>query len=142
MSQSITELTPADTKFLDQQRWWVAGHLADDSGADFAEVSVKLQVLQAVLDNGWVSQGETAKLQALGVVFGDVLAELLQVPWVMVEDEYGRDPALLISDDPVLVFPITMISKRVEDGETVDVTALLTIAAEGAMGYLSGNDEE
>ena len=60
----------------------------------------------------------------------------------MVEDEYGRDPALLISDDPVLVFPITMISKRVEDGETVDVTALLTIAAEGAMGYVSGSDEE
>ena len=141
MSQSITELTPADTTFLDQQRWWVAGFLAEDSGASFAELSVKLQVLQAIIDNGWVARNETAKLQALGVVFGDMLAELLSVPWVMVEDEFGRDPALLITDDPVLVFPVTMISKRIEDDETVDVAALLTIAAESAMGYIDPDTE-
>jgi hypothetical protein len=138
MSQEISELTPDDRSFLEGQRYWVAGHLADDADASFDEVAVKVQVLQAVLDNGWVSQGETAKLQALGVVFGDVLAELLSAPWVMVEDEYGRDPALLISDDPVLLFPMTMISKRIEDGETVDVTELLSLAAEGAMRHVGG----
>jgi len=142
MSQSITELTPADRVFLDQQRWWVAGFLAEDSGASFADVSVKLQVLQAIIDNGWVARDETAELQALGVVFGDMLAELLSVPWVMVEDEYGRDPALLITDDPVLVFPVTMISKRIEDSETVDVATLLTIAAESAVGYIEPEGDE
>jgi len=59
----------------------------------------------------------------------------------MVEDEFGRDPALLITDDPVLVFPVTMISKRIEDDETVDVAALLTIAAESAMGYIDPTTE-
>ena len=138
MSQEISEPTENDRDFLESQRYWVAGHLAEDSGASFDDVAVKVQVLQAVLDNGWVAQGETAKLQALGVVFGDVLSELLSAPWVMVEDEYGRDPALLVSDDPVLLFPLTMISKRVEDGDTVDVTELLSLAAEGAMRHVGG----
>jgi hypothetical protein len=136
MSQEISELRPDDIEFMDGQRYWVAGHLADDAEASFDEVGVKVQVLQAVLDNEWVSAGATAKLQALGVVFGDVLAELLSAPWVIVEDEYGRDPAVLVSDDPVLIFPVTMISKRVEDGETVDVAELLSFAAESALGHV------
>jgi hypothetical protein len=42
----------------------------------------------------------------------------------MVEDEYGRDPALRYKDTTLLVFPQTMISKRIEDGEGVDVREL------------------
>lgn len=140
MSQTISELTTLDLEFLEAQLFWVAGHLADDADASFDEVAVKVQVLQAVLDNGWVVQGEAAKLQALGVVFGDALAELLGAPWVIVDDEYGRDLALLVSDDPVLLFPVTMIAKRVEDGQPVDVTELLSLAAEGAMRHMAGGE--
>jgi hypothetical protein len=42
----------------------------------------------------------------------------------MVEDEYGRDPAIRYKESTLLVFPMTMISKRVEDGEHVDVNEL------------------
>lgn len=45
----------------------------------------------------------------------------------MIEDEYGRDPALLVSAAPVLLFPLTMISKRIEKGETVDVSELVSL---------------
>jgi hypothetical protein len=41
--------------------------------------------------------------------------------WWMVEDEYGRDPAIRYKETTLLVFPQTMISKRVEDGVPVDV---------------------
>ena len=140
MSQTVSELTEADRDFLESQRYWVAGHLADDAGVSFDDVGVKVQVVQAVLDNEWATEGETAKLQALGVVFGDVLSELLGAPWVIVDDEFGRDAALLVSDDPVILFPITMISKRVEDGESVDVAELVSIAAEGAMRHLGGDE--
>ncbi len=44
--------------------------------------------------------------------------------WVVVEDDYGRDPALSLAGTTVLVFPQTMISKRVEDGEEIDVFKL------------------
>ena len=42
----------------------------------------------------------------------------------MVEDAYGRDPAIRYKATTLLAFPRTMISKRVEDGEAVDVRAL------------------
>jgi hypothetical protein len=42
----------------------------------------------------------------------------------MVEDEYGRDPAIRYKETSLLVFPMTMISKRVEDGEELNVLEL------------------
>lgn len=123
--QQLSPLDALDSERLDEQRTWVGGHLADDSRKSFADVATKLAVIQTVLDNGWVTADQTWHLQALGVVFGDILAELLSVPWVVVEDEYGRDPALLLRDGPVLAYPLTMISKRIEAGEIVDVTDLL-----------------
>ena len=39
----------------------------------------------------------------------------------MVEDEQGRDPALRLKGTSVLLFPMTMIAKRIERGEAVDV---------------------
>ena len=128
--QHVSPLDASDSERLDAQRTWVGGHLAEDSRKSFSDVATKLAVIQAVLDNGWATADQTWHLQALGVVFGDILAELLSVPWVVVEDEYGRDPALLLREGPVLAFPLTMISKRVEAGETVDVTDLLVRTAQ------------
>jgi hypothetical protein len=51
------------------------------------------------------------KLQCLGVALGDALAEELQMEWVTVEDEYGKDPALRFPGTTVIAFPLTMISK-------------------------------
>jgi hypothetical protein len=42
----------------------------------------------------------------------------------MVEDEYGRDPALRYKQTSLLLFPKTMISKRIEDGKAVNVTEM------------------
>jgi len=128
--QLVSSLDALDSDRLDAQRAWVGGHLADDSRKSFADVATKLAVIQTVLDNGWATAGQSWNLQALGVVFGDILAELLEIPWVMVEDESGRDPALLLRAGPVLAFPLTMISTRVESGERVDVTDLLVRTAQ------------
>jgi hypothetical protein len=42
----------------------------------------------------------------------------------MVEDEFGRDPAIRFENTWLLAFPETMILKRVEDGEAIDVRDL------------------
>lgn len=68
--------------------------------------------------------GETLKLQCLGIAFGDALAQQMDLAWVMVEDDYGRDAALSLIGTSVLVFPQTMISKRIEDGEEIDIYEL------------------
>jgi hypothetical protein len=53
--------------------------------------------------------------------------------WVVVEDEYGRDPALRMLDSSVLAFPLTSISKRVERGETVNAYDLFSIACKALL---------
>jgi hypothetical protein len=50
--------------------------------------------------------------------------------WTMVSDEYGRDPALRYKKTDTVFFPLTMISKRVERDEPVDVNWLLEQSGE------------
>ena len=48
---------------------------------------------------------------------GEVFAKELGFHWVIVEDQYGRDLALQYEKTSIIIFPLTMISKRVEKGE-------------------------
>ena len=85
-----------------------------------------LQLLQELLDSGTVEREATYTLQALGLAFGRVfLTENAGYDWWMVEDEYGRDPAIRYQRSALLAYPRTMLSKRIEDGEPVDVIDLL-----------------
>lgn len=83
-----------------------------------------LQLLQQVLDAGVIEPEATYSLQALGVAFGKVFVNNNEhYDWWMVEDEYGRDPAVRYKETSLLVFPQTMISKRIEDGEPIELQA-------------------
>ncbi len=84
-----------------------------------------LQLLQQTLDANVIEREATYTLQALGIAFGKVFVNHNEdFDWWMVEDEYGRDPAVRFQMTSLLVFPQTMISKRIEDGEPVDVVEL------------------
>jgi hypothetical protein len=84
-----------------------------------------LELIQAVLDQKIVEPEATYSLQALGIAFGKVFIENNALyDWWMVEDEYGRDPAIRYKETTLLVFPQTMISKRIEDGEEVEVETM------------------
>ena len=85
-----------------------------------------LDLLQEILDRGLLAAAQTHELQCLGIVFGRCLVAAIEgLDWCVVEDEYGTDPALRHAASKILLFPLTMISKRVEDGEPVDVRELL-----------------
>ncbi|QJR16063.1 DUF3806 domain-containing protein [Usitatibacter palustris] len=119
MTQSIETLNEEDIQRIEAHREWVVGHFEDAKG--YEPLSAKLRVIQAVLDNGWAEKTETWKLQSLGIALGDALVqEMPQLSWVAVEDEFGRDPALRWLETTVLIFPLTAISKRVEDDVAVD----------------------
>jgi hypothetical protein len=85
-----------------------------------------LELLQALLDARVLKPTDTADLQCLGIVLGMRLSDAIDgLDWAMVEDEYGRDPALRYFTSSILIFPLTMISKRIEDGMVVDVRLLI-----------------
>jgi hypothetical protein len=119
-------LPPRQIEQMDRQRVHVAvllqkhrpGHRLQRSPADFAE-------LQSLIDAHAVQNTDAWGLQALGVVFGDALqAANAPLAWCEVTDELGTDPTLRVGSTSYQVNTLTMISKRVERGEAVDVLDL------------------
>lgn len=100
------------------------------SRGKYANLDDKLRLVQTILDERWIDLDERWKLQALGVAFGDAVAQELLLHWVWVTDENGSDPALNWPGTTLLCYAQTMIAKRVEDGEEVDVADLFSATCE------------
>jgi Domain of unknown function (DUF3806) len=79
----------------------------------YQTVEGKLRLLGTIVRSGSIGRDETWKLQSLGIMFGDALAQQMGLSWVAVEDEHGRDPPLRDQDTTLVVFPMTTISKRI-----------------------------
>jgi hypothetical protein len=121
----FTELSPEDSNRLDQQRAIVAVVAKQRYAAALTRTEKDLPVLQRLLDDKVFKKSQTYELQSLGVVFGDVLASGLPLRWVMITDEFGADPTLRFKNTSININALTMISKRVERDEPVDVVLLL-----------------
>jgi hypothetical protein len=83
-----------------------------------------LRWLQRLVDERALRPEQTYELQCLGAVLGKVFAARTPLKWVVVEDTFGRNLALQYPNTTVIVFPLTMIAKRVEDGRDVDVVPI------------------
>ena len=119
--QTKSALTDGDQNRLEEQRAVVTRHLDEDGLKKYETAPGKLGTLRALLNAGVFPPEQTYELQSMGIVLGDVFVQDMGFHWIMVEDEYGRDPAIKFQDTSVLLYPLTMISKRIERGETVDV---------------------
>ena len=128
MTPKFNELSDSDRVRLDQQRAIVAATAKQKYGTGgLTKTVADLPVLQRLIDDNAFNKTQTSELQSLGVAFGDVLASELPLSWAMVTDEYGTDPTLRYKDRPVNINALTMISKRVERGEVVNLAQLLQI---------------
>ena len=125
MGQKIGPLSAEHAAHNETQRGWLRDQFDEDSRHDYDSVEGKVAMLDSILRSDRIGPGESWKLQSLGVTFGDILVQKLGLDWVSVEDDYGNDPGLQDPQTTVLLFPLTAISKRVEQGESVDIRALL-----------------
>ena len=130
MEQKVEDLSSEDIASVEAQRKWVREHYPPESEEKYQTLDGKLVLLETILNNKWIEPNETAKLQCLGITFGDALAQKLNLKWVAIEDEYGRDPALVVEGTSIITFPLTSISKRIENGEEVDIFKLFENACE------------
>ena len=122
----FSELSPQDKARIDQQRALVAAAVKQRYGAAKLSGTKKdLPILQRLIDDKVFKKSQTYELQSLGVVFGDVLASELPLRWVMITDQYGTDPTLRFKNTSININALTMISKRVERDQQVDVPSLL-----------------
>ncbi|MDR2729086.1 MAG: DUF3806 domain-containing protein [Chitinispirillales bacterium] len=144
MEQVIRKMSDNMVKRIEHQRNWVIGHLTEKSTLKYDTVEGKISLLQGILDGNFYQKNQTMELQSLGVTLGDLLAQDLDLEWVEVEDEYGIDPALRHKNttpiyENILLFPLTMISKRIEDGETVDVKYLFNAVCNKVQDMIDGS---
>ena len=122
----FSELSHEDSERLDQQRALVAATAKQRYGTvSLSRTKKDLPILQRLIDDKVFKKSQAYELQSLGVVFGDVLASELHLQWVMITDGYGTDPTLRLKNTSVNINALTMISKRVERDEPVDVFSLL-----------------
>lgn len=119
---AVQTLTNDHESQLSAQRKWVAGHFDDETL--YQDTSNKLRVVATILENKWIDPSETLKLQCLGVAFGDALAETVELDWVTFSQDGDEWPGLRFEETSLFIHPLTIVSKRVEAGEDVDVFEL------------------
>jgi hypothetical protein len=131
--QKIGLPTPSDLKTLQEHRHVVERLLSEyDLRDKYPTAAGKLGTLRALLQAHRFASSQTYELQCMGIVLGDAFVQDMGFHWVMVSDELGRDPALQYRNTSVLIYPLTMLSKRVERREEVDVFDLYNSAASKA----------
>jgi len=130
-SPRFAELSQEDAGRLDKQRKLIEATAKERYGtSSLPGTKDALPILQRLIDDQVFKKSQTYELQCLGVAFGDVLANEYPLRWVMITDEYGTDPTLRYKELPLQINALTMISKRVEQGEPVDLSRLLRITGE------------
>jgi hypothetical protein len=97
-----------------------------------------LQTLQRIIDSGLVDQDDFKTQQAMGVVMGNVLqADFPQtLEWKVYRDKVGRSRALCAKGTQECMFPVTMLSRRMEVGSKPDVRKIYADAISYMAEYL------
>jgi len=127
----FSELSDQDKSRLDAQRAVVATAVRQRYAISaLTRTTADLPVLQRLIDDRAFNKTQTYELQSLGVAFGDVSSSELPLRWVIVTDEYGTDPTLRFKSTTVQINALTMISKRIERDETVNLEQLLQTTRE------------
>jgi hypothetical protein len=127
----LTALAPEEVERLGKQRAVIEEVLTHRyRAAPLARSRADLPVLQRLLDDHVFARTQTYELQSLGVVFGDVLASELPLWWMRATDGGESWPALRYKDTTIQLNALTLVSKRIENGETVNLTDLFRVTGE------------
>ena len=124
----VHELNVLNNNFLNQQRNRADKVCRQAFGRKLQSLSLgedtwqNIVLLQRIIDKKEVSQNDKLTLQSLGVVLGDIYVDQVrELNWKVYEDELGKTHAVCIDNTKHCIFPVTMLSRRIEGGLTPDV---------------------
>ncbi len=122
--RSIMDIDQEWKEIIETQVQWVEKRMLPCSERMFKGPVGKIKFLQLIIDSRKIKRNETVKLRCLGTYFGQTIVEATGWPWKVVEDEYGIDLAIQAPGSDALIYPISMISQRIEADERFDVMKL------------------
>ncbi|WP_158224628.1 DUF3806 domain-containing protein [Agaribacterium haliotis] len=117
----IRDLNFMNEQFLERQR-----SLADDLvraklGRQLRKTRNDLYLIQQMINRGHLADADTQTLQAFGAAMGDVYAhENRSLHWQVYEDELGASHAVCVDNSEHCIFPMTLLSRRMEAGLNPD----------------------
>ena len=80
-----------------------------------------LDTLQRVLKHLHWDEHNEVPFTAVGLAFGRVLAAAAPLSWVKINDEWGEEISLKLEGYEYFIHPASMIVKRAEQGEEIDL---------------------
>lgn len=118
----IQDMGWTDRNYLEKQVASIDQLAREQLGTEVRQNLSDLDLLQRIIDLGLIKSKDTLALQAMGAVLGNVLAaDITALEWKIYEDALGRSRALCAKGSRECLFPITMLSRRMETGLKPDV---------------------
>ena len=128
---TIESLGWSDRNYLEKQVATIDEIARTQMGTQVRQNLDDLDLLQKIVDRGLIPQNDTQDLQAMGAVLGNVMiADIPALEWKVYEDSLGRSRALCVKGMRECLFPITMLSRRMEKGLKPDVKRVYEEALE------------
>lgn len=113
---TITELDWADKRQMTQQVAAIDVIARNTSGRQIHNDKTDLKLLQDLIYKAAITKNDRLNLQGMGVVLGNIMAQEFGLEWRIYEDMKGRNKALCAANTQQCLFPITMLSRRIEVG--------------------------
>jgi len=119
-------LPPALIAHMQQQRAQVAALVASAFPTVPVQWPLLPSTLQRVVDAELIDHDDCDGWEALGVAFGDCLAQRVpELAWTQVTDAWGVDAVLRYGEANSIVSAVTLLIKRVEEGQVIEINHLL-----------------
>lgn len=119
---AIEDMGWTDRNYLERQIERIDQLSRTQLGTQLRRNLADLDVLQQIVDRGLINESDTEALQAMGAVMGDLMrADVPSLEWKIYRDNLGRSRALCAKNSQECLFPITMLSRRMEAGLKPDV---------------------
>ena len=120
----IRDLNWLNNTFLNKQRNRIDAITRSNFGRPIRKNKSDIIALQRTIDEELIDIEDTETLQALGVVLGDVyIHENDLFEWKVYEDGHASH-AICLKNSEVCLFPITMLSRRIEAGTKPNVDTI------------------
>ncbi len=101
----------------------VVATLLTDAGGDPATLKTvdgKLAAIQKIIGAGKLKDNPVWELRCLGTVFGDALAQGLDMSWVLVDDGSGRKAALRVNGTDLVASPVELFVEHRDRLQAID----------------------
>jgi hypothetical protein len=129
MPDEVREPTPQELDWIRRaeeriNRYLYRYYFDEDGEGRLDHTEGDLRKAQEVFDNEEFTADQLIDLQCLGAVLGNIFVDQTPMRWMVVTNEFGTNLALRHPDTGFVLYPLSMISKRVEDGREIDIPAL------------------